>query len=437
MKKILYTKKNQLKLLIFILIFTFISISFVSAGTTYIDVCQTLDVEGETYILTDTADSGGNYPSFCFPITNNSVTLDCDNYMINSTLTTGTAIYLYGKAGNVTIKNCKITGWNLGIEVNAIQNVTMTNIHINNTYSDGWWIHDDSSPYTCDNITVQDSSCLNCSHGIDNYQGCDSNIFRNNNFTDNKKEGIGCYRNNYTKIINNTFYNNHEALDLTVVAQVQIINNTIKGSTLRGIDFNGGTGYIYNNYFDNPDNVTNVKDTGTHFYNITKTLGINIIGGLYFGGNYWGDYAGIDTNRDEIGDTSLPHDSSNNITTGGDYLPLVYPFPVIDLQLPINVDDNDQDMNFETEDIIGRVVRTVRDFGEKRDTSHIKPPPEDLVFNNRNNNKEIQHLDIKKINNKTFYNSIKEKNYLIITLGLISSLSILISFYLLKLFLYI
>ncbi|WP_456474655.1 NosD domain-containing protein, partial [Candidatus Pyrohabitans sp.] len=106
-----------------------------------------------------------------------------------------------------------------------------------------------------------------------------------------------------------------------------IVNNTIENNYY-GVYLSSSTGNtIYNNYFNNTNNA---QDTGTNFWNATRTSGTNIVGGPYLGGNLWAlpDGTGFSQNETACSDADEDGicDSNYTVSTGNvDYLPLVAP----------------------------------------------------------------------------------------------------------------
>jgi hypothetical protein len=139
----------------------------------------------------------------------------------------------------------------------------------------------------------------------------------------------------YSIIENNYLSGNNAGISFSAASPGNIIRtNYIVDSSQWGIYTNmwaTQNNLIYNNYFNNSDNL-NAASAPPAFaaFNITKTLGANIIEGIYIGGNYWNDYFGMDVNGDGIGDTAYNVDGSYY-----DYLPLIdNSAPLLDLVLP-------------------------------------------------------------------------------------------------------
>jgi parallel beta-helix repeat protein len=152
----------------------------------------------------------------------------------------------------------------------------------------------------------------------------------NSGFT--KPAGIYLYNVSGCNISNNKLLNNYNGINLIYYSN----NNTITGNNASDNSDNGlyvwtfsSDNLIYNNYFSNNAGGNAEDAVSTNFWNTTRTLSTNIIGGPYMGGNYWDDYVGADNGSsgrvagDGIGDTGLPHTATGGISSGGDQLPLV------------------------------------------------------------------------------------------------------------------
>ena len=233
----------------------------------------------------------------------------------NNTLTSNTAdsnnflgIGLYGSSNNMLTSNTADSNVYYGILLGSSSSNTLTS----NTASNNRW-----------GILLGSSS---------------NNTLASNTASNNV---CGIYLSNSS---NNTLTSNNASLnDGNGIQLLNSSNNTLKSNNASNNVFGFGIGMcssssnlIYNNYFNNTNNAC---DDGNNQWNITKTSGANIIGGPFLGGNYWGDYAGVDNDYDGLGDTELPYNSSSDIQNGGDYHPLVVPIdttpPVITITTPV------------------------------------------------------------------------------------------------------
>ena len=170
------------------------------------------------------------------------------------------------------------------------------------------------------NITVKDSILTNNSQGVLFAHTSNSRI-ENVNASSNDY-GIYLSSSNNNNITNNKVSNNRDGIYIYACFNNEVEGNIIVSNSGKGIWIDlsqmSYNNIIYNNYFEwNGDNAICDETTGATYFNISKTLGKNILGGPYIGGNYWDDYEGEDLDGDGIGEDPYP------INGGWDYLPLV------------------------------------------------------------------------------------------------------------------
>ncbi|MBR9676849.1 hypothetical protein GOV04_01805, partial [Candidatus Woesearchaeota archaeon] len=149
---------------------------------------------------------------------------------------------LFYSIQNSVIENSTFTNSNyFGVELSTSENNKVKNVFINNTSNTGLITSSNNKHNEFDNLTITSSNTYGIAIGTNSNNN--NNTFKNSRIEDNTIAGVRIYGQSY----NNTFYNN-------------IFNNTI--------------------------NYLNFHNT-TNYLNTTLTVGTNILGGSYLGGNFW------------------------------------------------------------------------------------------------------------------------------------------------------
>jgi len=190
--------------------------------------------------------------------------------------------------------------------------------------------HDD----TCIEFNGKDGITFDCeNHLIDGnligygiyLSGSNTNTITNCEIT-GFFEGIHLYQspNNILTDIT-SIGNSFIGVNIAESSYTTISNSHITGNSEIGINVHkSGMNLIYNNYFKNSNNIAFIETTQPNTFNTIKTIGTNIVGDPYIGGNYWAypngtGFSETCTDFDKNGFCDLPYIINPDNT---DYLPL-------------------------------------------------------------------------------------------------------------------
>jgi parallel beta-helix repeat protein len=261
----------------------------------------------------------------CMYIDVSDVTLNCDGYSITGDWTAAGVYYgVYTNAllTNVSIINCSVSNYTEGAYVGSAYGTLMDNDMFNNTEAGFYMVG-------VDNNISQNVIHNNTAYGI--FTSAAERIYNNTIYDGPAASGIQLAGADYSVIFNNTIFGLYYGVYFNSAAYSNLTDNEITNNTLYGIymsELAVTAGYnilmdnivannsvhqiaidksaanvIYNNLVNASGSQGVISSNTYEYWNISKTLGTNIIGGAYKGGNFYSNYTGVDTDGDGIGNT--------------------------------------------------------------------------------------------------------------------------------------
>lgn len=217
---------------------------------------------------------------------------------------------------NVTIEGNTIFGnEEYGIYSYTSNENQFSNNFVSENILDGIFLrHSNGNVISSNDISLNDDGCYFVqSHGncvMDNFisenlrnnlilSSSNQNFFNENEIVSTDDDGLQLFNCTENVISQNLFSN--LGLDYNILLHSSNLNN------------------IYDNIFEVINKGENAFDDGINQWNQSETVGLNILGGPFIGGNYFSDHSNQDTNGDGFADDPYAISGGNNV----DYLPLV------------------------------------------------------------------------------------------------------------------
>ncbi len=224
------------------------------------------------------------------------------------------------KGSGTKIYGFYVHGDGVGIAENTVD-CTIRNCIVNNTQHG---FYDCIRLSGAGNATIRNNTILNGNNGIVLGKSAGNTVL--NNLIYNCNIGIGSYDAGSDIIEGNTIRYSNEGLHFEVTSPHNIIDrNVIKLNKvgISTVDRDAlSNSSIYNNYFNNTENLKLDSNLINMTWNVKKTKQTNIVKGKYIGGNYWSNFSETAPDKDGNGIADVPYTiSKGNI----DNYPLVHP----------------------------------------------------------------------------------------------------------------